>query len=260
MHLQEGKALEGYIVVQAFKFYKNPNSWPLMQYKHYCTIAEWLPKEGGGICLWREDNEGKPILLTRELNVLVPQPMRNLSKIAKSIGGFINLWEMLSVEDSTKEYWKSYEHFILYWKRVKLAMVQDPIMSKTLKNGFWPKLCIFPSAEDKFMDNSELREEFDVNALFLERRHDKPPPLFKVVWNVYVGYFVVLHPSNKDNRPFWIAKTLTNVDAEPMEHPHCILIQYWKPLASSDLIQETYDGWDGKRSMQWRIDGSQPLV
>ena len=37
---KKGKTLEGYTTVQAFKFYRNPNSWPLMQYKRYCIDAE----------------------------------------------------------------------------------------------------------------------------------------------------------------------------------------------------------------------------
>jgi hypothetical protein len=113
---KKGEALEGHTAAQVFKFYGNPNGWPLMQYKHYCTNAEWLPKEGGRIRLWRQDNEGKPILSTRELSALAPHQMRNHSNIAKGIGGFINLWETLSGEDSTREYWKSHEHLIQFWK------------------------------------------------------------------------------------------------------------------------------------------------
>jgi hypothetical protein len=80
---KKGKALEGHTAAQTFKFYKNPNSWPLIRYKHYCTDVEWLPKEGGGICLWREDNKGKPILPTREPSALIPQQMQNHFDIAK---------------------------------------------------------------------------------------------------------------------------------------------------------------------------------
>ena len=36
---------------QQFKFYRNANGWPLMQYKLLCTDNEWLPKEGEGIWL-----------------------------------------------------------------------------------------------------------------------------------------------------------------------------------------------------------------
>jgi hypothetical protein len=172
--------LEGHTTTQAFKFYINPNGWPLMQYKHYCTYAEWLPKEGGGIRLWREHNEGKPILPTGEPNALVPQRMQNHSDITKGIGSFINLWEMLSDEDSTGEYRKTHEHLIQYWKTVKLAMLQDPIVSRTLSNGFWPKTCISPCMEDRFMDNGDLQEEFGVDAPFVDRRHDRPTPSFRV--------------------------------------------------------------------------------
>jgi hypothetical protein len=97
---------------------------------------------------------------------------------------------------------------------------------------------------------------FGVDAPFVGRRRDRPAPLFRVGRDVYAGYFVVLRPSDGDKRPFWIARALTNVDAEPVEHPQCILIQYWKPSASSYHIQETYSGWDGDRSMQWRIHDS----
>jgi hypothetical protein len=71
---------------------------------------------------------------------------------------------------------------------------------------------------------------------FVGRRRDRPAPSFRVGWDVYVGYFIVLCPNDGDIQPFWIARALTNVDAEPMEHPHCILIQYWKPSASSNHI------------------------
>jgi hypothetical protein len=105
-------------------------------------------------------------------------------------------------------------------------MMQDPILSRTLRTRFWPKIHISPIAEDRFMDNGELREEFDVDAPFVGRRHDIPTPSFRIGRDVYVVYFIVLHPSDGDIRPFWIARALTNVDVEPMEHPHCILIQY----------------------------------
>jgi hypothetical protein len=88
---KKGKAFEGHTTAQAFKFYRNHNGWLLMQYKHYCIDAEWLPKEGGGIRLWRVDNEGKPLLPTGEPSALVPQQMWNHFDIAKGIGGFINL-------------------------------------------------------------------------------------------------------------------------------------------------------------------------
>ena len=103
--------------------------------------------------------------------------------------------------------------------------------------------------EEKFMVHGKLREEFGVDAPFVGQRCDRPAPSFKVGRDVYARYFVILCPSDDNKRPFWIARALTNVDAELVEHPQCILIQYWKPLAFSYHIQETYGGWDGDRSM-----------
>jgi hypothetical protein len=31
-------------------------------------------------------------------------------------------------------------------------------------------------------------------------------------------------------------------------------------MDSSDHIQETYDGWDGRRPLEWRVDDCQPPV
>ena len=108
------------------------------------------------------------------------------------------------------------------------------------------------------MDNNELKEEFGVDAPFVGRRRDRPAPSFRIGRDVYAGYFLVLRPNDGDIQPFQIARALTNVDAELMEHLHYMLIQYWKPFASFNHIQETYGGWDGERSMQWRIDDSEP--
>ena len=99
------------------------------------------------------------------------------------------------------------------------------------------------------MDNDELWEEFGIDASFMGQRRDRLAPLFRVGWDVYASYFIVLRPSDNNIQLFWIARALTNVDAKPMEHLYCIPIQYWKPSASSNHIQETYDGWDGERSM-----------
>jgi hypothetical protein len=76
------------------------------------------------------------------------------------------------------------------------------------------------------MGNGELREEFGVDDPFVGQRRDRPAPSFRVGQDVYAGHFIVLCPSDGDIQPFWIARALTNVDVEPMEHLHCILIQY----------------------------------
>jgi hypothetical protein len=41
--------LQSHTNAQLFKFYKDGNRWPMMQYKLCCTDSDWLPKENGGI-------------------------------------------------------------------------------------------------------------------------------------------------------------------------------------------------------------------
>ena len=53
-------ALVGHTNAQQFKFYRNGNSRPLMQYKLLCTNNEWSLKEGGGIRLYKETEDGSP--------------------------------------------------------------------------------------------------------------------------------------------------------------------------------------------------------
>jgi hypothetical protein len=55
------EALEGHIKAQQFKFYVDSNGCPVMKYRILCTDPDWLPKEGGGIKLWREDEEGRAL-------------------------------------------------------------------------------------------------------------------------------------------------------------------------------------------------------
>jgi hypothetical protein len=144
----------------------------------------------------------------------------------KGIESFIDYWESLFAEDITSEYRRRHEHLIHYWKGVKLAMLQEPLGSRMLRNGFWPRTQIFPILEDRYMENGELQEEFGGDTPFVGCRRDRPVPSFRVGRDVYAGYFLILYPSDRNNRPFWIARAISDVNAEPVEHPNCILIQY----------------------------------
>jgi hypothetical protein len=65
-------ALQGHTNAQQFKFYKDANGWPLMQYNLWCTNSEWLPKENGGIWLWQETADGRPKVRSGSPVPLVP--------------------------------------------------------------------------------------------------------------------------------------------------------------------------------------------
>jgi hypothetical protein len=42
--------------------------------------------------------------------------------------------------------------------------------------------------------------------------------------DVFTYYFVIVGPSDNNSQSFWIARALTNITAEPVEHLNCILI------------------------------------
>jgi hypothetical protein len=101
---QGDDALEGHTKAQQFKFYINSIGCPKMKYRILCTDPDWLPKEGGGIKLWREDEEGRALWPRGEPTLLSPQLMKNLEEILGGISRFMKYWEKLSNEDSTREY------------------------------------------------------------------------------------------------------------------------------------------------------------
>jgi hypothetical protein len=98
------RALEGHTKAQQFNFYVDSNGCPMMKYKILCIYTDWLPKEGGGIKLWKDDEEGRALWPHGELAPLSAQPMKNVEEILRGITRFMTYWENLSNEDSTREY------------------------------------------------------------------------------------------------------------------------------------------------------------
>jgi hypothetical protein len=98
------EALEGHMKAQQFKSYVDSSGCPMMKYRILCTDTNWLPKEGGGIKLWQEDEEGRALWPCGKPTPVSVQPLRNLEEILKGITGFTKYWEKLSNVDSTGEY------------------------------------------------------------------------------------------------------------------------------------------------------------
>jgi hypothetical protein len=98
---QGDEALEGHTKTQQFKFYVDSSGCPVMKYRILCSNPDWLPKEHGGIKLWREEEEGRTLWPHEEPTPLSVQPMKNLHEILRGISGFMKYWEKLSNEDST---------------------------------------------------------------------------------------------------------------------------------------------------------------
>jgi hypothetical protein len=89
-YIAEGdEALEGHTKAQQFKFFVDSSGYLLMKYRIHCIDSDWLPKEGSGIKLWREDDKGKPLLPRGDPALVHAQPMKNVDEISKGISRFI---------------------------------------------------------------------------------------------------------------------------------------------------------------------------
>ena len=85
---------------------------------------------------------------------------------------------------------------------------------------------------------------------------DRPLESFRVNRDLYEGYFVVIHPSEEHRqRPLWIARALSNPNSN-LEHPSCVLIQYFRPTSRTRSIQEFYTGWDSETDLHWKVDST----
>jgi hypothetical protein len=205
--------------------------------------------------LWREDEEGRALWPHGEPAPLSVQPMKNLEELSRGISGFMKYWGKLSNEDSTGEYRRRYEHLWYYWRAMKDALVLpiQPILS--LRNGFWPVSRIASVVEDEFIEDGNVRKEYEEDDHFVGQRRDCPTPSFQVLRDLYEGYFVAVRPADGDSRLVWIAWAKSDPNCNP-EWLNSVLIQYFQPMLRSPLIQETYHGWDSKTGLHWKIEES----
>ena len=171
-------ALAGHTNAQQFKFYRNANGWPLMQYKLLCTDNEWLPKEGGGIRLWKETEDGSPKVPSGDPMPSRPQKMRGHDEVCKGLGGFLNLWSSMANDDFSGEFRRTNEPVSQYWRGVKAALDLPLPVEESLRDGFWPRSRFIPSAVDQFQEDGTLREEFARDVPHVGRRGDRPAELF----------------------------------------------------------------------------------
>jgi hypothetical protein len=157
-----------------------------------------------------------PTLEPREEPVpLSAQPMKNIEEILRGITGFMKYWENLSNEDSSGEYRRRYEHLWYYWHAVKDALLLSIQPIPSLWDGFWLVSRIASAADDQFMEDGNVREEYDADDHFVGQRRDRPSPTFRVSCDLYEGYFVAVRPTDGDTRPVWIARAKSNPNCNP---------------------------------------------
>ena len=224
-----------------------------MQYKILCTNVDWLPKEGGGIHLWKETYDGHPNVPRGNPKPLPPNLMQGFEEIRKGIDGYIALWRAMANQDLSGEFWLKMEPVMQYWKDVRSTLDEPLKRHNALRDGFWPNSIVANEGEDQYMDDGTMREEFAEDAVFVGRRHDCPRPSFCVGCDVYASYFVVVRPVDGDLWPFWLARAITNPNPD-LGHVNSIQLQYWTPVSSQHIDEGTYLGWDTKQGNSWCKD------
>ena len=178
-------ALAGHTNAQQFKFYRNGNGSPLMQYKLLCTDNEWLPKEGGGIRLWKETEDGSTKVPCGDPMALKPQKMCGHDEVYKGLGRFLNLWSAMANDDFSGEFRRKNEPLSEYWRDVK-ADLDLPLPSvESLSGGFWPTSRFTPFEVDRFHEDGTLREEFARDVPHVGRRGDRLAKSFRIARDVY---------------------------------------------------------------------------
>jgi hypothetical protein len=105
------------------------------------------------------------------------------------------------------------------------------------------------------MEDGSVREEDDADDHFVGQRWDRPAPSFQVSRDLYEGYFVAVCPADGDSQPIWIVRAKSNPNCNP-KRSNCVLIQYFQPTSRSQVIQETYHGWDSEAGLRWKIEDS----
>ena len=246
-------ALSGHSQAQQFKFYKDSNGWPLMQYKILSTDSEWLPTEGGGIRLWKETSDGRPKVPVGTPRPLPPQPIRCYDEICKGLDGYIAWWGAMANQDLSGEFRRKNDPLKKYWEGVRSALNVPLVAHETLRYGFWPISVIANKEEDQYLNDETLREEFAEDAPFVGRKRDRPLPSFRVGRDVFATYFLVVRPADGDVRPFWLARALTNPSPDPL-HLNQIQLQYWTPSSFQHVDESTYGGWNREKGNSWRED------
>ena len=136
---------------------------------------------------------------------------------------------------------------------VRDSLNEPMVLPTALYDGFWPTTRIDQIVEDHFTEGGVLREEFDEDDAFVGQIRDGPAPSFRVVRDVYAGYFLALRPCNGDERPVWITRAMTDPNSDP-ERQNSLRIQYYRPTSRDLHIQRTYDGWDARVGLKWRTD------
>ena len=248
--------LMGHTKAHQFKFYVDSSGCPVMKYKIFCHDDDWLPKgDGCGIKLWKEDSEGRSLWPRGVPGAVAPREMRHLPDVIKGLSGFVDHWERLS-SDSVQSR-RIYEPLSYYWNDVKEALSIPFDAVPALEHGFWPSTRLAHSVEDEFQEDGTLREEFAEDDHFVGHKRDRPGPSFRVARDLFAAYFLALRPCDEDDRPFWLARALTDPNSNP-DLPNTLQVEFYRPISRDENVLKFYTGWDVDGRLRWTVEKDVP--
>jgi len=128
---------------------------------------------------------------------------------------------------------------------------------EALLDGFWPALRVIHDKADQRQRDGTMHEGDAEDAPFVRHKHDCLCGSFHVNRDTFASYFVVMCPTNRDIKSFWLARAITNPD---LRHINMIQIQYWLLASNCSINMEMYAGCDTKKRNVWRKDCVIPLV
>ena len=107
-----------------------------------------------------------------------------------------------------------------------------------------------------FLNNGELREEYQPDDHYVGPSNLRPKPAFRIADNVHEGHILILRPQEQDiDRPIWVCHALSPPNLNVTgEHPRQILVQWFTPTSTARDITKKYDGWDSNTKLKWKRD------
>ena len=111
---------------------------------------------------------------------------------------------------------------------------EDIVDSKELRHGFWPR---FQQQGDFLMDlmqDGRTREEVIAEDPYIGTLERRPPQAYNVVVDLYVDYYVFVHPTVDSVEPVWLGRAVENPQFDPFaEHFREVLVQWYIPCRTS---------------------------
>ena len=264
-----------------FKFYVDSDGWPVMRWKKSAVDTEWQPQNKPAIRLWKEDDNGRPLLPSGPLDPVpfkhmwgseVPSTTGNQEKARESAAKATErrTFMMLGIRKYI-EYWESgrrrcstfaaaFEPYVQYWSRV-LNELQKPLppTPARLVEGFWPihdwRGPSFTIPRLTLLPFDETPEDEEPQA-YCGPANERPEERFNPWRQIAPLWWVLLRPENPVVCPVWLGRAVSPVCRDEGDDKYGkFLIQYWEPQnAARDMAKKYENCWSAK----WVVEDRRP--